>query len=339
MDHEKYMHMHGGSTSSMKKASFEVALKGKKQIAEGTWAFTFEKPQGFQFKAGQHIRMTLINPPATDSRGNSRFFSLANSTQETELVIVIRTGPSAFKKVLEQMQVGEKVLVQVLLDVPHGAFALHDDFSKPAVMLAGGIGVVPAYSMIKDATERNLSHKIFLFYSNRRPEDAPFLEELQSLAKQNPNFKLIATMTEPEKSSKIWQGETGLINSSMLKKYVNDLQSPMYYIAGLPEMTSAMKKLLSDLGVVEDNIQAEEFSGFNLNEMRNDSSHSWKKHILIGAIVVAVIGVAIAHITAASSISSVFSLNNPFFYLIIGVMLIIVPLKFRHLMHFIRSLT
>ena len=93
MDHEKYMHMHGGSMSSMKKASFEVALKSKKQIAEGTWAFTFEKPKEFQFKAGQHIRMTLINPLETDSRGNSRFFSLANSTQDTELVIAMRMGP------------------------------------------------------------------------------------------------------------------------------------------------------------------------------------------------------------------------------------------------------
>lgn len=156
MDHEKYMHMHGGSMSSMKKASFEIALKDKKQIAEGTWAFIFEKPNGFQFKAGQRVRMTLINPPETDERGNSRFFSLANSTQDMDLVIVLRMGPSAFKRTLEKMPIGEKVLIQVLLNVPHGAFALHEDASKPAVFLVGGIGIVPAFSMIKDATEKKL---------------------------------------------------------------------------------------------------------------------------------------------------------------------------------------
>lgn len=63
--HEKKMQMHGGSADSghkmpaMKKASYEVVLKDKKQIAEDTMAFTVEKPKGFQFKAGQHIRMTL----------------------------------------------------------------------------------------------------------------------------------------------------------------------------------------------------------------------------------------------------------------------------------------
>jgi len=334
MNHEKYIHMHGGGMSSMKKASFKVALKGKKQIAEGTSAFIFEKPQGFQFKAGQHIRMTLINPPETDSRGNSRFFSLANSTQDTELVIAMRMGPSTFKKSLERMQIGEKVLIQVLLGVPHGAFALHDDTSKPAIFLVGGIGIVPVFSMIKDATEKRLSHKMFLFYSNRRPEDAPYLAELQDLAKQNPNFTLIATMTEAEKSTKGWQGKTGFINKTLLTQYVNDLKSPIYYVAGLPEMTSAMKKMLADLGVNEGNINAEEFTGFNLNEIEIKSvpSHPWKKHVLIGVVIIVIVAVGIAHVSAAFSLSGVFSLKNPLFYLMIGVMLIVTPFKLKHLL-------
>lgn len=259
--------MHGQSGSSMEKAAFEVALKGKKQIAEGTMAFVFEKPEGFRFKAGQHIRMTLINPPETDSEGNSRFFSIASSPQDPDLLIAMRMRDTAFKRVLRRMQTGEKVLIQIMLDAPHGAFMLHDDTSKPAVFLIGGIGIVPAFSMIKDATERKLSHTVYLFFSNRRPEDAPFLDDLQNLAKQNPNFKLVATMTKPEKSAQLWPGETGAINYSMLTKYVDDLQSPVYNIAGLPEMAGAMRKLLADAGVNEENIRAEEFSGFDLNRL------------------------------------------------------------------------
>ena len=338
MDHEKYMHMHmhGGSMSSMKKVSFEVVLKGKKQIAEDTWAFRFEKPQGFQFRSGQHIRMTLINPPQTDSRGNSRFLSLANSTQESELAIAMRMGPSAFKKVLERLQIGEKVLIQVLLNVPHGAFALHEDASKPAVFLVGGIGIVPVFSMIKDAIEKRLTHKMFLFYSNRRPEDAPYLAELQDLAKQNPNFTLIATMTEAKKSSRPWQGRTGFINESLLKQYVNDLMSPIYYIAGLSEMTSAMKKMLADLRVNENNINAEEFTGFNLNEIQNTPTHAWKRHVLIVAILLVVITVGVLHVTVADSVRNIVSFKNPISYLLLAVMLLIVLLKLKHLMRVIR---
>lgn len=336
---ERNRHMQGMGMSSMKKASFEIALKGKKQIAEGTIIFIFEKPQGFTFKAGQHLRMTLINPPETDNEGDSRFFSLANTPQDPDIVIAMRMRDTAFKRVLKNMRIGEKVLIQIMIGVPHGAFALHDDSSRPAVFIVGGIGIVPAFSMIKDATEKKLPHKMFLFYSNRRPEDATFLEELQRLAEQNPSFKLIATMTEAEKSVKSWKGETGFIDKAMLTKYVNDLQSHIYYVSGLSEMVSAMKTMLIDSGVDEDNIHAEEFTGFNLNEINTTTpNHSWKKHILLIAIVLVVIVVGVLHITAASSLSSLFSLKNPFFYLMIGLMLIVIPFKFKHLMSFIRGM-
>ena len=323
---------------SMKRVAYEVALKEKKQLAEGTIAFIFEKPNGFHFKAGQHIRMTLIHSPETDSEGNSRFFSLANSPQEQDLVIAMRMRDTAFKRVLGRMQIGDKVRIEILLKSPHRSFTLHDDPSKPAVFLIGGIGIVPAFSMMKDATERKLPHEIFLFYSNRRPEDAPFLDELENVAKQNPSFKLMATMTRPEKSAKSWRGETGSINHSMLKRYVDDLQSPIYYLAGLPEMVSAMKTMLTDSGVREENIRAEEFTGFNLNEIHTVNNHAWKRHVLLVAIVLVILVVVILHAGAAfalfkSGLAESF-LTNPIFYFMIGLMLVVAPFKFKHFLGF-----
>ncbi len=333
--HGPHMHNQSGHTmSSMKKASFEVVLKSKQQIAEGTMAFIFEKPEGLKFKAGQHIRMTLINPPETDSEGNSRFFSLANTPQDTDLVIAMRMRDTAFKRVLGNMEIGKKVLIQILLDVPHGAFALHDDPAKPAVMIAGGIGIVPLYSMIKDATERKLSHKITLFYSNRRPEDVPFLNELKQLAQQNSYFSFVPTMTEVGKSMQAWQGETGKIDQAMIKKYVSNPQAPIYYLAGLPEMTNAMKALLTNLSVSEDSINAEEFTGFNLNEMASAQSFPWKRHILIAVIGLMILLGVIAHAGIIASISkNGIPFNNPFLYIMIALMLALVAFKFKHVRH------
>ena len=65
----------GHSMPSMEKVSFEIALKDKRQIAERTYEFIFEKPKNFLFTAGQHVRMTLLNPPETDGKGNSRFLT------------------------------------------------------------------------------------------------------------------------------------------------------------------------------------------------------------------------------------------------------------------------
>jgi ferredoxin-NADP reductase len=264
--------MHGHSLlnhvrPSMKRAAFEVALKEKKTIAEGTMAFLFEKPKGFQMKAGQHIRLTLIDSPETDREGNSRFFSLANSPQEADLLIAMRMRETAFKRVLGRMPIGDKVRIEILLDSPHGSLTLHEDASKPAVFLIGGIGIAPAFSIVKDALERTLPHPLFLFYSNRRAEDAPFLDELEQLAKHHPSFKLITTLTQPERAASSWRGETRHIDQSMIKRYVDDLLSPVYYLAGLPDMVSAMKTLLADVGVREEHIHAEEFTGFNLNEI------------------------------------------------------------------------
>src|SRR3989344_5396371 len=96
---------HSGPPNPKNIVGYKVVLKDKKQIAEGTMAFVFGKPKEFHFKAGQHIRMTLINPPETDSEGNSRFFSLASTPQETDLVIAMRMRDTAFKRVLERMQI------------------------------------------------------------------------------------------------------------------------------------------------------------------------------------------------------------------------------------------
>ncbi|HVF69948.1 MAG TPA: FAD-dependent oxidoreductase [Xanthomonadales bacterium] len=328
-----------GSMTSMKKASFEVALKEKKQIAERTMTFVFEKPKDFQFKAGQHVRLTLLNPHETDSKGNSRFMTLANTPQDKDLVVAMRMTNSAFKRVLSNLKIGEKVLIQILLGVPHGAFALHDDPSRPAVFLTGGIGMVPAYSMIKDATERKLPHELFLFYSNRRPEDSPYLGELQTLEKQNPNFKLIATMTQIEKSKQSWQGETGFINQSMLNKHIDDLNFPIYYIAGLTDMVNSMKTLLKDLKVSEVNIKAEDFSGSKMSIMNmNQNSKKSKNYLVIAAIGLMILFGILTH---AGAIISIFrngfnatSFNNPLFYLMIGVMLVAFKVKFKYLLKY-----
>ena len=148
------------------------------------------------------------------------------------------------------------------IDGPFGDLRLHNDSSRAAVILCGGIGITPFRSILLDAANKKLPHHIFLFYSNRRPEDAPFLEELQSLERKNPNFKLIACMTKMEKSQCSWPGERGLISSALMGKYLKGLISPVYYITGPPAMVKGMHGMLTDMGVDDDNIRIEEFAGY-----------------------------------------------------------------------------
>lgn len=221
-------------------------------------AFHFEKPAGFAHQAGQNAVFTLVEAPQTDAQGASRTFTLASAPHEPELMIATRMRDSAYKRVLKSAAPGAPVRI----DGPGGAMVLHENAARPAVFLAGGIGVTPFLCMARHAAKLCLPHRITLFYSNRRPEDAAFLDELRALEQRNPNYRLVATMSEAETSSQPWEGETGFIRADMLERYLENLRGPAYYLAGPPGMTMAMQSMLSALGVKENDINSEEFYGY-----------------------------------------------------------------------------
>jgi len=239
-------------------SAYASRLLNRVEVAEGTIAFHFEKPTGFDFKPGQSADLTLPNPPETDAEGNVRTFSIASAPFEDQLMFATRMRDTAFKRSLEKMPLG----TVVKMDSAMGSFTLHKNSAKPAVFLAGGIGVTPFSSIVRQADHDRAPHKLYLFYSNRRPEDAPFVEVLQNLEKTNPQFRFIATMTEMRRSKKTWNGETGRIDQEMLSKYLNELRGPIYYVAGPPALVSGMRKMLVASGVDEDDIRSDEFSGY-----------------------------------------------------------------------------
>jgi ferredoxin-NADP reductase len=169
-----------------------------------------------------------------------------------------RMRDSAFKRVLKTLPFGS----EVSLAGPMGSFTLHNNSKKPGVFLAGGIGITPFLSIILQAAKDKLPHQLCLFYSNRRPEDAPFVNLLREATEANPSFRFIPSMTEMAKSQREWSGETGFINRDMLARYLPALQGPIYYTAGPPAMVSAMRKLLIEAGVDEDDVRSEEFGGY-----------------------------------------------------------------------------
>jgi ferredoxin-NADP reductase len=237
---------------------FLCRLIDRQEVAEGTMAFHFEKPTGWTFKPGQYLDMTLLDPPETDSEGNIRSFSIASSPHEETLMVATRMRDTAFKRVLKKMPLGS----QLKIEGPLGSFTLHSNTSRPAIFLAGGIGITPFRSIVVNAARKGLANRIVLFYSNRRPEDSAFLQELQQIGSENANYRIIGVMTEMEKSKGPWNGETGFIDKAMLARSIPDMAAPIYYIAGPPAMVTAMKEVLTGAGVNEDDIRSEDFAGY-----------------------------------------------------------------------------
>jgi len=230
----------------------------REEVAEGTLAFHFEKPVGWMFKPGQYIDMTLLAPSETDAEGNIRSFSIASTPREPTIMITPRMRDTAFKRELKRMPLGSLVKIEG----PLGSFTLHNNSSRPAVFLAGGIGITPFRSMIVDAAGKALARRIMLFYSNRRPEDAVFFEELREIGSEKKSYQIIGVMTEMEKSKLSWNGETDYIDNAMLARLIPDMSVPIYYTAGPPAMVAAMQKTLVSAKVNEDDIRSEDFPGY-----------------------------------------------------------------------------
>jgi ferredoxin-NADP reductase len=237
-------------------AKVNIKLKSKKEVARDTMAFHFEKPSGFTFKPGQFADFTLIKPAETDAEGDIRGFSLG-APYEEDIIFTTRMRDTAFKRNMKKMAIG----TEVIFDGAYGSFTLQNNTKIPAVFLCGGIGITPVRSIILQATHDKTAHKIFLFYANKTPNDAAYLDELTAAQKANTNFMLISSMTDIN-GSKNWKGETGFFTKEMLKKYTGDLSQPIYYISGPASMVTSIRKTLNEAGIDDDNIRTEEFSGY-----------------------------------------------------------------------------
>lgn len=235
--------------------TYQVTLIAKEEVAERTFAFHFSKPDGFVFKPGQAIDLIL-----PDSKGDkpTHTFSLVSAPYENELVIATRMRNSRYKKALAALPIG----TALTLDGPFGSLTLSQTSSRPAVLVAGGIGITPFISMVKQATHDHATRELVLIYSNRRPEDAPFLHELQRLQDDNINFRLLATMTRIQESRLGWDGTTGLIDAALIKTAIHLFDKPPFYLAGPPKMVDGIRKVLEQAGIDADDIRDEGFFGY-----------------------------------------------------------------------------
>src|SRR5260370_40486521 len=238
----------------------QMTLVDRQRIARDTMAFWFDaNGTSFEFRAGQHADFVFTHPCTGSESDNSRTFSIASSPHDKmPVMIAMRMRKTAFKTALKSAALGTKFIVSR----PRGSFTLHRDITRPAVFLRGGIGIAPIRSIIHQATQECLPHKLYLFYSNRDADDAAFIEEFEQLTAQNPNFTFIPTVTGHRTIA--WPYEKGHINREMLTRYLLGLNGPIYYVAGPSGMVTAMTDLLNSSCVSDDDIRTEEFGDYKL---------------------------------------------------------------------------
>ena len=239
-------------------SGYPSKLIGRTDIARGTMAFHFERPRNFIFRAGQSLDLSFLALTEEPPQRLTHTFSIASDPSDEKLTVATRMRDTAFKRSLSALRIG----TEVRLEGPMGSFTLHNNTARPAVLLAGGIGIAPFVSIVSHAQKEALRHRIILFYANRLLEDAAFIDALRGLELVNPRFSFVPILTRLNADRSEWQGETGYISPEMLHRRVGTLQGPIFYIAGPLSMVAAARHTLVEAAVDEDDIRTEEFAGY-----------------------------------------------------------------------------
>ncbi len=222
----------------------ELTVRKIKQEANTCLSLILQKPDNFNFYAGQYLDIEL---PVNDKNGNTRAFTVSSSPTEDYLMITTRIGLSKFKKALAMLQPGDTIKSSH----PAGTFTL--DESSPAVFMAGGVGITPFRSMIKFAVDQKLNTSITLIYLN---SDGKFLfkKELDNWQSKLPNLTI----------HYIISGKTGRLNRNHFLKLYPLLFTlyPIFYLAGPPAMVDNFANMLINSGVDETNIRYDRFDGY-----------------------------------------------------------------------------
>jgi ferredoxin-NADP reductase len=237
---------------------YRSSLLGRTRVADGTMAFQFERPKYFFFKPGQYVYLTIPDPEDGVASRITHAFSIASSPLSQDLLVTTRMRNTRFKRTLAVLPIDSAARILG----PMGSFHLHGNTARPAVFLAGGIGVAPFLSILSYAAQEKLSHPLFLFYANRQLKDAAFIDDLWQLERDNPRFRFVPTLTRTINPGPSWRGKTGHISSEMLLAQVGHVRGPKYYIAGPSKMVAATIQTLGNAGVNEDDIRTEEFAGY-----------------------------------------------------------------------------
>jgi ferredoxin-NADP reductase len=228
----------------------DTTFSGMTSPAPSTGTFRFAKPDGFSYAPGQYFVLSL----STRDGQQSKAFTLDAAPGDPYLEITTRLTGSAFKDALLALAPGDLVR----FSGPHGRMTLPDGTTK-AAFLAGGVGITPAHSIIRDAVQRATGLQVALFYGNQDQDGIPFGAEFDGYVAGHPEIMVVHVLMAPRTG---WSGETGFITADVVRRHVDPLDGWRWVIAGPPAMIDAMGKVVTELGIPADRVATESFAGY-----------------------------------------------------------------------------
>ncbi|WP_028066023.1 ferredoxin--NADP reductase [Solirubrobacter soli] len=131
-------------------------------------------------------------------------------------------------------------------------------WSSRTSLIAAGIGITPALSVIRTAAEQGDTRPLLLLYGSRRQADVTFWDELRELQRRLPNLCVVHVLSRPTRG---WIGERGRPSEPLLRRHApSDVMDWSSLLCGPPAMVTELGEAVRRLGMPNSAIQVEGFS-------------------------------------------------------------------------------
>lgn len=226
----------------------KLIFQEKKKEEDDATTFIFQPPKDFSWRAGQYLFYTLpTNNP--DNRGITRYFTISSAPEEKFVSITTRINKdsSTFKKTLDKLKPG----YEIEASGPDGEFII-EDTKRSFVFIAGGVGITPFHSILREVYLKKKKLNAILLYANRNDEPV-FGNELESI-KDKIGLKIEYFILPAQ------------IDQNVLRSIVNNQSSIInhsFYISGANSFVRIIRDTLKEEGVGKENIKTDMFSGYS----------------------------------------------------------------------------
>jgi propane monooxygenase reductase subunit len=215
-----------------------------------------EVEEPFGFRAGHYVDITL------PEHGVTRSYSMANPpSEQNKLACIIKMYPDgAFSSLLrDQLKVGDPIIIKG----PYGTCFRRENREGTMIMVGGGSGMAPLWSILNDHVEYgDHSRPITFFYGARSESDLFYLDKIVDIAQQLPNFRFVPGLSHLDDNAD-WQGERGFIHTVVDRFFKEEglrASKMEVYTCGPPPMIDALTPVLQMNGVDQEHIHVDKFT-------------------------------------------------------------------------------
>lgn len=208
------------------------------------------------FRPGQYLSFCEEVSGVSVTRPYSISSSPADAVEQGFIEVTVRRKEGGFftEHIWRNWEVGSRVECSG----PAGTFC-YEPLRDPEeiICLAGGCGVTPFKSMIKDAVETKSGPRVLLLYGIRKPGDGIFKEELEQLASASEGrARVVFVCSEPEGG---WSGPTGFLSADLIREQAGGVDGKALFICGPPAMYQFLEKEVEKLGLPRRRVRREVF--------------------------------------------------------------------------------